>query len=482
MNGKDTEDMETATDLLQETKVELTGKPFAFKVFHKGGNLIALNSDMDVAQVIGAVHSFLKRSDPVHSSVSRDTSPSQVAPYCVKLCHTHFKRAILNFAPLVDTKDYKRLLGVVDLKSRQAIDEFTQFVASLGIPKISNWWKHKIDSDWILPCVIKSQSLIPADDWDQADKTTNLNEAQHAWTKARTGIKLSLVEGMESARKLDSQVVRERAVALSSGVDVNPNNGSYQRRARNTTRRANAAAKAHVNKSEGKNSGKKAGKKRGGGGEQLRKSAGTALSNTETMIVSSSSSGRVKTRIVPAKRLPPTETTPAIKPVSVVTAQGTVHLGDDLLLTGEPSGSPIDYSVDFNPAFTPVTLSDEEVNSMISFGNFSVPDLTSMLPMFPCDYDATEPVTLDEYGMPPLPTFYGQPASPLLIDPERRLPSPPRSPSPTAAVSEQTTESSRPVSSPGGRTMGSRKRKIPQPAEPSRASKRQRKAVERLNL
>ncbi|KAJ6576278.1 hypothetical protein B0H10DRAFT_2103196 [Mycena sp. CBHHK59/15] len=50
---------------------------------------------------------------------------------------------------------------------------------------------------WIIPCLVKSQSLISAEDWDSTPATTNTGVAQHHWTNSLTGINLSLVEAIE---------------------------------------------------------------------------------------------------------------------------------------------------------------------------------------------------------------------------------------------------------------------------------------------
>jgi hypothetical protein len=55
--------------------------------------------------------------------------------------------------------------------------------------------------DWIIPCLVKSQSRISADVWDSTPSTTNTNEAQHHWTNSLTGIKLTPVEALE--RRVD---------------------------------------------------------------------------------------------------------------------------------------------------------------------------------------------------------------------------------------------------------------------------------------
>jgi hypothetical protein len=62
---------------------------------------------------------------------------------------------------------------------------------------VSDWWKHKEMHEWIIPCIVRSQSLIPSDVWDSTPSTTNTNEAQHHWTNAQTGTKLTPVEALE---------------------------------------------------------------------------------------------------------------------------------------------------------------------------------------------------------------------------------------------------------------------------------------------
>ncbi|KAJ7748732.1 hypothetical protein B0H14DRAFT_3897105 [Mycena olivaceomarginata] len=127
-------------------------------------------------------------------------------PKIIKLCVTHTKRGILDFKSLVLDRDCQRLQDVVNIESAEDLDEFSQFVGDLGIEKIQNWWDHKELHAWIIPCLVKSQSPISPDDWDNTPAKTNTGEGQHHWTKSRTGVKLVLVEAMESARKLDEAV------------------------------------------------------------------------------------------------------------------------------------------------------------------------------------------------------------------------------------------------------------------------------------
>ncbi|KAK6995751.1 hypothetical protein R3P38DRAFT_3074917 [Favolaschia claudopus] len=61
---------------------------------------------------------------------------------------------------MVSDADFWCLQNFQHLKSHDAGVEFTQFVAGLGIKKISDSWGHKLSSKYITKCMIKSQSNI----------------------------------------------------------------------------------------------------------------------------------------------------------------------------------------------------------------------------------------------------------------------------------------------------------------------------------
>ncbi|KAJ7022515.1 hypothetical protein C8F04DRAFT_1310756 [Mycena alexandri] len=210
-------------------KMDLTGEPVVLKRFVEGGNLLAMNSDMEGAQVLGATCSFMKTNNPDYSGISSDTLAEEVAPEITKLCTTHAKRAVLNFRSL----------------SEEELNEFSVSVRGLGVKKIQDWWDHKAMSTWLLPCLVKSQSPMSTEDWDNTPATTNTGEAQHHWTNTCTGIKLSLVEAIESARKVDEGVVCEIKLSRNSGILVNDHNESYHHRAWNSTRQSTTMHKSH---------------------------------------------------------------------------------------------------------------------------------------------------------------------------------------------------------------------------------------------
>ncbi|KAJ6609443.1 hypothetical protein B0H10DRAFT_477862 [Mycena sp. CBHHK59/15] len=110
--------------------------------------------------------------------------------------------------------------------------------------ELVDWWRHKQMHYWIIPCLVKSESSIPADVWDSTPSTTNTNEAQHHWTNTLTGIKLTPVEGLESRRVVDQNVAREIEMSLETGILSNPNNEISHRMAGSSQRQSNAARKS----------------------------------------------------------------------------------------------------------------------------------------------------------------------------------------------------------------------------------------------
>ncbi|KAJ7029437.1 hypothetical protein C8F04DRAFT_962809, partial [Mycena alexandri] len=156
------------------------------------------------------------------------------------------------FRTRVSAPDFARLQNFVYIDSKESLNKFSTFVDTLGIKKIHgnlfnhamDWWRHKEMHEWIIPCLVKSQSPLSADVWDSTPSTTNTNEAQHAWTNTQTGIKLTLVEGLETGYQVDKTVADEIEASMRTGILSNPNNEIFHREARNSQRRSAQARKA----------------------------------------------------------------------------------------------------------------------------------------------------------------------------------------------------------------------------------------------
>ncbi|KAJ7737455.1 hypothetical protein DFH07DRAFT_753048 [Mycena maculata] len=155
----------------------------------------------------------------------------------IPLILSFFLRPVHDFKSLVSSDDHKRLLDFVYIESTEALAEFSAFVKRPGVKKITDWWAHKEINAWIIPCLVKSQSLIPADVWDSTPSTTNTNEAQHHWTKTLTGTKLTLVEAIEKYVTSDN-------LPAFTGALTNTHNEVAHRMARNSQRQSKIAEKA----------------------------------------------------------------------------------------------------------------------------------------------------------------------------------------------------------------------------------------------
>ncbi|KAJ7182716.1 hypothetical protein C8R43DRAFT_868399 [Mycena crocata] len=235
-------------DELQRVKLQVTGKPMPLKRFVPGGNLLVMNSDMDGAQILGICRSVMKHNDPVYSGIPNDTPPEQIAGEFVKICWRHAKDPVNDFRALVSEEDFQELLNFAYLDSKEALDKFS-VLCGHGLNRrsfrlIIDWWDHKGMHVWIFPCLIQSQSKIPRDVWNTTPSTTNTNEAQHHWTNKLTGIGLSLVEAIESARKVDEGVAEDFELSLRTGVLANPHNEVVNRMSRNTQRQSSSARKS----------------------------------------------------------------------------------------------------------------------------------------------------------------------------------------------------------------------------------------------
>ncbi|KAJ7760650.1 hypothetical protein DFH07DRAFT_957485 [Mycena maculata] len=197
INCASTDFFEMLFNELQRVKIMVTGKPLGSQKFVPGGNLLVVNFDIEPAQVIGFCRSVLKHSNLEYSSIPKDIPPEKIAPYFIKICLRHGKEPVNDFKSLISATNFDRLHDFVYIDLKEALDTFSAFVYGLGVKKISDWWRHKEMHEWIIPCIVKSQSLIPADVWDCTPSTTNTNKAQHHWTNLQTGIKLSPVEALE---------------------------------------------------------------------------------------------------------------------------------------------------------------------------------------------------------------------------------------------------------------------------------------------
>lgn len=187
----------------------------------------------------------------------------------------NYSRGVDNLKNKVTPEVYNRLMKFMYLPSKEAVHEFTEWVASLNQAQVKGvylfpcristhfvtslaWWDHKLQP-FILSGIIQCCSSMSAESWALTDATTNINEAQHAWTNKFTGTKLSLVEAIlrqvsvslvlswillsVSARKLDFNTLKEVENSLKSGVLKNSRNSEFDRTTRKLNRQARKTKK-----------------------------------------------------------------------------------------------------------------------------------------------------------------------------------------------------------------------------------------------
>jgi len=78
-------------DELQHAVEVLTKKPMRFQRLTRGGTILAMNVDLEAAQVLGAGDSFLKTNELEYSGIETNDL-AELVEYFTKACHTHVKR------------------------------------------------------------------------------------------------------------------------------------------------------------------------------------------------------------------------------------------------------------------------------------------------------------------------------------------------------------------------------------------------------
>ncbi|KAJ7046337.1 hypothetical protein C8F04DRAFT_1248587 [Mycena alexandri] len=195
---------------------------------------------------------------------------------------------------------------------------------------------------------------MSAEDWDNTPATTNTGEAQHAWTNAQTGTKLSLVEVIETARKIDEGVAREIETSIKSGILLNEHNESYHHAEKELQKAATARLK-ELN---------------------ARKSASGRVGRPRA-VAGSSSSGRVATKRTPASTplrirntQPPPPSPPPVASSSGIDFPPMASSPDTHAQYGEVGGSNLFTSIP--PAFpTPTDSSTGFTFTDTNYGEFT---------------------------------------------------------------------------------------------------------------
>ncbi|KDR65997.1 hypothetical protein GALMADRAFT_131200 [Galerina marginata CBS 339.88] len=242
-NRADTVTYKMIFDELQGVVLQLTGKPLLLKALSRGGTLLSIGVDLELAQALGAGQSFLSSNEPEYSGIPATASHVEIIPYFVRACLVHIKRGIHSLKEWVTQDEYEKLMGFPCLETQEDLDAFSAWIMKLGNSKVTAWWEHKVNNVWIIPTILKFKSKIKPNDWDRTPPSTNMGESQHHYTNLNTGIGLSLLEAILSARILDDQTALEIQQSITSGVLKNGRNDSYTRTSRSMGRASTASRK-----------------------------------------------------------------------------------------------------------------------------------------------------------------------------------------------------------------------------------------------
>ncbi|KIJ47087.1 hypothetical protein M422DRAFT_249403 [Sphaerobolus stellatus SS14] len=90
------------------------------------------------------------------------------------------------------------------ISSVEELNQFHDFCKTHPEQKIQDWYANKVMHTWYLPSLVKFLTKIPHGDWEINCRDTNINEGSHPATNRATGKGLTLLDGIEGARQLDT--------------------------------------------------------------------------------------------------------------------------------------------------------------------------------------------------------------------------------------------------------------------------------------
>ncbi|KAJ7210287.1 hypothetical protein C8J57DRAFT_1257203 [Mycena rebaudengoi] len=161
INRSDTKFFEKLFDIFREVKMEATGRDIGFARFMPNGNLLVMNADMEAAQALGAARSFLKTNISSFSGITT-LDPQVFATFFIKFAAPMPRGSdfcpLQDFKSLISAADFKRLRDFMYIDSVEGLHSFSQFINNLSMVYGPDWWTHKEMNDWVIPCLVKSQS------------------------------------------------------------------------------------------------------------------------------------------------------------------------------------------------------------------------------------------------------------------------------------------------------------------------------------
>ncbi|KAF9472149.1 hypothetical protein BDN70DRAFT_938396 [Pholiota conissans] len=228
-----------------DTLERVTGRPIQFK-FMDGKGLSTILVDGCKPQVDACGDSLLvQEAKRKGKSFVHETDPQVIVQYIVRTCDIHLERKLDDLAKTLPPDVMNRVRGFPFLETISEIEEFQKFCEESPYKNLRDWIIDKKSAPWFMASVNRFMSKIPEDIWLTTPGHTNLNESAHPFTNMHTGINLSLLEAINSARELDRSIEDKIQQIEASCVLINPHNTKIERdrsnRRRNETRARSAA-------------------------------------------------------------------------------------------------------------------------------------------------------------------------------------------------------------------------------------------------
>ncbi|KAJ8489244.1 hypothetical protein ONZ45_g13660 [Pleurotus djamor] len=239
---------QTVWTSLWDTVELVTGKPVKFKFMH-GEGIRTILVDGSKPQMNGAGDDLVQRnrSIPEKKRLVHEDDPQAIVQHIFRVCLVHLDRDLDKLVNHISHEDNKRIRQITHLKTKAEIDELMVWCEKHSNKHIRDWAVDKKAAPWFVPTINMHHSKIEREDWILSPADTNMNEGSHPATNQRTGIALSLLEAILTAREYDKTAVEKIRRAEEDHVLPNQHNTVGHRLGINLKRKMAKHAKSLQN-------------------------------------------------------------------------------------------------------------------------------------------------------------------------------------------------------------------------------------------
>jgi hypothetical protein len=127
----------------------------------------------------------------------------------------HPNRNLQKLRRSITDKDYERLQSITDLDTSEKVADWKEFCKNHPVKEVKgmypvfsslfldlsniDWFKNKMANVWMLSGINPHESKLSPEHWGQVRHNTNLCESAHAATNAKTGIRLPLLQAINTS-------------------------------------------------------------------------------------------------------------------------------------------------------------------------------------------------------------------------------------------------------------------------------------------